>query len=131
MKHVFVILSEEEAETDWFSNERLPGASFRSCVHQQGYDSHDNQRFQKSAKLLYTLPLIRKRFADMPLVLSAEIFPLRVRGVCIGISIAAQWFFNFIVSQSFPILKVGIGLPAVFGIYSAICAGKYGVLQCF
>ncbi|GAQ86873.1 monosaccharide-sensing protein 2 [Klebsormidium nitens] len=61
----------------------------------------------------------------VPTTLCSEIFPTRVRGVCIGISIAAQWFFNFVVSQSFPILKVAIGLPSVFGIYSAICATAY------
>jgi hypothetical protein len=55
---------------------------------------------------------------------SPEIFPTRVRGVCIGVCIAAQWLFNIIVSQSFPILRVAIGLPAVFGLYAAICAGE-------
>lgn len=36
----------------------------------------------------------------------------------------AQWVFNFVVSQSFPVMKAAIGLPSVFSIYSAVCASK-------
>jgi SP family xylose:H+ symportor-like MFS transporter len=37
-------------------------------------------------------------------VLLSEIFPDRVRGLAMGIAVGAQWFFNYLVSQSFPIM---------------------------
>ena len=37
-------------------------------------------------------------------VLLSEIFPDRVRGLAMGIAVAAQWLFNYLVSQTFPIM---------------------------
>ena len=37
-------------------------------------------------------------------VLLSEIFPDRVRGLAMGIAVAAQWLFNYLVSQTFPMM---------------------------
>ncbi|MBW2961985.1 sugar porter family MFS transporter [Mesonia aestuariivivens] len=37
-------------------------------------------------------------------VLLSEIFPDRIRGIAMGIAVASQWLFNYLVSQTFPMM---------------------------
>ena len=55
-------------------------------------------------------------------VLIAEIFPNTIRSQAIAIAVAAQWFFNFIVTATFPALKA-FSLPFTFCFY-----GSMGIL---
>ena len=54
----------------------------------------------------------------------AEIFPLRVRGLGIGLSVFVQWMANFAVGFSFPMLMAAMGISNTFFIFVAlgICA---------
>ncbi|MCC3267685.1 sugar porter family MFS transporter [Arthrobacter gengyunqii] len=54
----------------------------------------------------------------------AEIFPLRVRGLGMGLSVFVQWMTNFAVGFSFPMLMAGLGISNTFFIFVAlgICA---------
>ncbi|MCC9194533.1 sugar porter family MFS transporter [Arthrobacter sp. zg-Y916] len=54
----------------------------------------------------------------------AEIFPLRVRGLGIGLSVFVQWMANFAVGFSFPMLMAALGISNTFFIFVAlgICA---------
>lgn len=54
----------------------------------------------------------------------AEIFPLRVRGLGMGLSVFVQWMANFAVGFSFPMLMAGLGISNTFFIFVAlgICA---------
>lgn len=60
-------------------------------------------------------------FGPIPNILCAEIFPTRVRGVCIAICALVFWIGDIIVTYSLPVLLNSIGLAGVFGIYAIVC----------
>lgn len=43
-----------------------------------------------------------------------EIFPNRIRSLALGISVAVNWIFNFIVTVLFPVLSAAVGLGFVY-----------------
>lgn len=47
----------------------------------------------------------------------AEIIPLRLRGLGIGISILMHWVTNFIIGLAFPVLIASVGIQATFAIF--------------
>ena len=53
-------------------------------------------------------------------LLLSEIFPLRVRGIGMGISVFGSWVVNFFVGLTFPILLDKIGLSSTFFIFVAL-----------
>lgn len=60
-------------------------------------------------------------FGVIPNILCAEIFPTRVRGLCIAICAMTYWIGNIIITYSFPILRKWIGLVGVFSIFAVGC----------
>jgi len=48
----------------------------------------------------------------------SEIFPLRLRGMGMGVTVFCLWITNFLVGFSFPILLNGVGLSATFFIFA-------------
>jgi major inositol transporter-like SP family MFS transporter len=52
----------------------------------------------------------------------SEIFPLKVRGAGMGITVLVLWVTNFIVSLNFPILVAAIGISSTFYIFAALNA---------
>lgn len=60
-------------------------------------------------------------FGPVPNILCAEIFPTRVRGLCIAICALTFWICDIIVTYSLPVLLTSIGLAGVFGIYAVVC----------
>jgi sugar porter (SP) family MFS transporter len=52
-------------------------------------------------------------------VLLSELFPNRVRGVAMGISVVALWVGYLILTYTFPIMREHIGIAKTFWIYSA------------
>jgi len=60
-------------------------------------------------------------FGPIPNILCAEIFPTRVRGLCIAICALAFWIGDIIVTYSLPVMLNAIGLAGVFGIYAVVC----------
>ena len=54
-------------------------------------------------------------------VMLGEMFPNQIRGAALSISGLAQWLANFLITVSFPILLVSLGLAAAYGFYTA-CA---------
>ncbi|XP_047311453.1 monosaccharide-sensing protein 2-like [Impatiens glandulifera] len=61
-------------------------------------------------------------FGPIPNILCAEIFPTRVRGICIAICAMTFWICDIIVTYSLPVMLSSIGLQGVFGIYAVVCA---------
>ncbi|KAL2621063.1 hypothetical protein R1flu_001268 [Riccia fluitans] len=57
-------------------------------------------------------------FGPIPNIVCSEIFPTRVRGIAIGITAAAMWICNVIVSYTFPIANANFGLNAVFAFFA-------------
>lgn len=60
-------------------------------------------------------------FGPVPNILCAEIFPTRVRAVCIAICSLTFWICDIIVTYSLPVLLDSVGLVGVFSIYAAVC----------
>lgn len=60
-------------------------------------------------------------FGPVPNILCAEIFPTRVRGVCIAICALTFWIGDIIVTYSLPVMLNSIGLAGVFGFYAVVC----------
>ncbi|KAJ4846632.1 Monosaccharide-sensing protein 2 [Turnera subulata] len=60
-------------------------------------------------------------FGPIPNILCSEIFPTRVRGLCIAICALTFWIGDIIVTYSLPWLLNNIGLAGVFGFYAVMC----------
>jgi MFS family permease len=58
-------------------------------------------------------------------VILAEIFPNRIRGSAMSVSIVALWLANFLLSQTFPIMYASLGMARCFWIYAAICLAGF------
>ncbi|KAM1361633.1 hypothetical protein COP2_027417 [Malus domestica] len=60
-------------------------------------------------------------FGPIPNILCSEIFPTRVRGLCIAICALTFWIGDIIVTYTLPIMLTSIGLAGVFAIYAVVC----------
>uniref|UniRef100_A0A7N0T0S2 Major facilitator superfamily (MFS) profile domain-containing protein n=1 Tax=Kalanchoe fedtschenkoi TaxID=63787 RepID=A0A7N0T0S2_KALFE len=60
-------------------------------------------------------------FGPIPNILCAEIFPTRVRGICIAICAVTFWTCDIIVTYSLPVMLNSIGLAGVFALYAVVC----------
>ncbi|CAM8981374.1 unnamed protein product [Rhodiola kirilowii] len=60
-------------------------------------------------------------FGPIPNILCAEIFPTRVRGLCIAICAVTFWTCDIIVTYSLPVMLNSIGLAGVFALYAVVC----------
>jgi sugar porter (SP) family MFS transporter len=52
-------------------------------------------------------------------VMLGEMFPNQIRGSGLAVAGAAQWTSNFLITVTFPILLVNIGLAGAYGLYTA------------
>jgi len=59
--------------------------------------------------------------APVTWVLISEIFPNRIRGLAISISVSALWIACFAVTYTFPILNKSVGAAGTFWCYCTIC----------
>lgn len=53
-------------------------------------------------------------WAGVPWVICSEIYPLRVRGLCVSICVATHWLFNFVIARSTPYMISNIGYGTYF-----------------
>ncbi|KAK1400301.1 Monosaccharide-sensing protein 2 [Heracleum sosnowskyi] len=60
-------------------------------------------------------------YGPIPNILCSEIFPTRVRGLCIAICALVYWICDIIVTYTLPVMLTSIGLAGVFGIYAVVC----------
>jgi len=63
--------------------------------------------------------------APITWVILAEIFPNRVRGGAMSVSVVALWSANFVLSQTFPVMYEKLGLARCFWIYAGICLAGF------
>lgn len=69
--------------------------------------------------------------APVTWVLISEIFPNRIRGAAVSISVSALWIACFLLTFTFPILNKRLGPAYTFWTYAAIClAGFLFILIC-
>ncbi len=73
-----------------------------------------------SAIAVYAMPL-----APVVWVVISEIFPNRIRGAAMSISVSALWIACFVLTYTFPFLNSGLGAAGTFWIYAAICVGGF------
>jgi sugar porter (SP) family MFS transporter len=59
--------------------------------------------------------------APVTWVVISEIFPNRIRGAAMAISVAALWLACFILTYTFPLLNAKLGAAGTFWLYAAIC----------
>ncbi|KAK9286694.1 hypothetical protein L1049_015097 [Liquidambar formosana] len=60
-------------------------------------------------------------FGPVPNILCAEIFPTRVRGLCIALCALTFWIGDIIVTYTLPVMLTSVGLAGVFGMYAVVC----------
>ncbi|KAJ5110147.1 hypothetical protein N7532_002792 [Penicillium argentinense] len=53
-------------------------------------------------------------WAGVPWIICAEIYPLQVRGVAVGICVATHWLFNFVIARSVPYMISDISFGTYF-----------------
>ena len=58
-------------------------------------------------------------------LLIAEIYPLRVRGVAMGIATMSNWAFNLLVALTFLILVENLGAAYTFWLYALVSVGSF------
>jgi SP family xylose:H+ symportor-like MFS transporter len=63
--------------------------------------------------------------APITWVLISEIFPNRIRGLAVSISVSALWIACFILTFTFPILNRRLGSAGTFWTYGAICMAGF------
>jgi MFS family permease len=79
---------------------------------------------------LATIACYAMSLAPVTWVLISEIFPNRIRGAAVSISVSALWIACFLLTFTFPALNAALGPAGAFWLYSAIClAGFFFVLR--
>jgi MFS transporter, SP family, major inositol transporter len=66
------------------------------------------------------LAFMQGAIAPVTWLMLAEIFPLRLRGFGMGISVFCLWITNFIIGLAFPVLLATIGLSTTFFAFAAM-----------
>ena len=78
---------------------------------------------------LCTIACYALSLAPVTWVLISEIFPNRVRGFAVSVSVSALWVASFLLTFTFPILYRILGPAQTFWIYAVVClAGFFFVL---
>lgn len=54
-------------------------------------------------------------------VVISEIFPNRIRGAAMSVSVSALWIACFVLTYTFPYLNEGLGAAGTFWVYAGIC----------
>jgi SP family sugar:H+ symporter-like MFS transporter len=62
-------------------------------------------------------------------VMLGEMFPNQIRGSALAVAGFFQWFANYLVAQSFPIMLAGIGLAASYSFYGVCAVISYFLVQ--
>ncbi|MDZ7314726.1 MAG: sugar porter family MFS transporter [candidate division KSB1 bacterium] len=58
-------------------------------------------------------------------VVISEIFPNRIRGAAMAVSVSALWIACFVLTYTFPYLNRAFGASGTFWIYTAVCVGGF------
>jgi len=66
--------------------------------------------------------------APITWVILSEIFPNRIRGGAMSVSVSALWVGCFTLTYAFPYLKEGLGIGNTFWLYAAICAAGFAFI---
>ena len=78
---------------------------------------------------LCAIALYAMSLAPVTWVLISEIFPNRIRGMAVSISVSALWIASFALTFTFPALNGALGTGGTFWVYAAICLGGYVLIR--
>ena len=70
---------------------------------------------------LATIACYSMSLAPVTWVLISEIFPNRIRGAAVSLSVSALWIACFALTFTFPTLNAALGPAGTFWLYSGIC----------
>ena len=102
--------SPENVQSIFFSSFRnQPARTFRNFQHTEKQEYRRKGRDNE-----HITPSVR---APVTWLMLSEIFPLRLRGLGMGVTVFCLWIVNFIVGLTFPVLLANIGLSATFFIF--------------
>src|SRR5271157_772466 len=74
---------------------------------------------------LCTLGCFAMSLGPVTWVLISEIFPNRVRGLAVSVSVSALWIACFVLTFTFPVLNSALGSAGTFWVYAGICFGGF------
>jgi MFS family permease len=63
--------------------------------------------------------------APVTWVVISEVFPNRIRGAAVSVSVFALWLACYSVGQSFPFITTQLGMDCAFWIFSGICLAGF------
>ncbi|MGE5293581.1 MAG: sugar porter family MFS transporter [Solirubrobacterales bacterium] len=63
--------------------------------------------------------------APVTWVILSEIFPNRIRGAAMSVSVVALWLGNFLLSLTFPVMVERLGVARCFWVYAGICLAGF------
>jgi sugar porter (SP) family MFS transporter len=70
---------------------------------------------------LATIACFAMTLGPVTWVLISEIFPNRIRGAAVSVSVSALWIACFALTFTFPVLNAALGAAGTFWLYSGIC----------
>jgi sugar porter (SP) family MFS transporter len=74
---------------------------------------------------LCTIGCYAMSLAPVTWVLISEIFPNRVRGLGVAISVSALWIASFILTYTFPLINRRLGSSGTFWLYAVVCMAGF------
>lgn len=80
-----------------------------------------NLRYVATASVMVYIACFAFSLGPVTWIMVSEILPLRIRGLAMSICTVSNFFFNFIIVLSFPVLLQHIGEAHTFWIYAGIC----------
>ena len=81
----------------------------------------ENLRYVATASVMIYIACFAFSLGPVTWIMVSEILPLRIRGLAMSICTVSNFFFNFIIVLSFPVLLQHIGEAHTFWIYAGIC----------
>jgi MFS family permease len=74
---------------------------------------------------LSTIGCYAMSLAPVTWVLISEIFPNRIRGLAVSVSVSALWIASFLLTYTFPFINHAVGPVGTFWLYGGICAAGF------
>lgn len=104
----------------------LIGLSFKYFFHTEDVNGSETiiENFAGASYVILGLMLVFLTFmqgwiAPVFWLMLAEIFPLKIRGLGMGIAVFGLWIFDFIIQSIFPLLLSNYGGGVTFGFFAA------------
>jgi SP family sugar:H+ symporter-like MFS transporter len=64
-------------------------------------------------------------------VMLGEMFPNQIRGSALAVAGFFQWFANYLIAQSFPVMAAGLGLAVSYTFYGVCAVISFFLVQRF